>query len=68
MKVLSIGLIGLLAAAAPFAAIAGKDASQIWQQERFAEQKRTDQMELAKLGACASKPRAESGSITTSAR
>ena len=36
MKVLSIGLIGLLAAAAPFAAIAGKDASQIWQQERLA--------------------------------
>lgn len=33
-------------------AFAGRDASQIWYQERFAAQKRAQQTELAKLQQC----------------
>ena len=52
MKALLIVLLSMTSLFGSLSAMAGKDAFQIWYQEKFAAQKRTQQAEQAKLQQC----------------
>ena len=52
MKALLVLVLSMTSLFGSLPAMAGKDAFQIWYQERFAAQKRAQQVELAKLRQC----------------
>lgn len=52
MKSLLVLVLSMSSLFASLPALAGKDAFQIWYQERFAAQKRAQQAELTKLQRC----------------